>query len=59
MTNTQPSKAKLTTLAMVQIALCTALICVSAQLSIPLPIGVPFTLAAVITGYLLIWFIWA
>ena len=44
MTNTQPSKAKLTTLAMVQIALCTALICVSAQLSIPLPIGVPFTL---------------
>ena len=44
MTNTQPSKAKLTTLAMVQIALCTALICVSAQLAIPLPIGVPFTL---------------
>ncbi len=38
MANTQPSKAKLTTLAMVQIALCTALICVSAQL------GVPFTL---------------
>ena len=44
MANTQPSKAKLTTLAMVQIALCTALICVSAQLAIPLPIGVPFTL---------------
>ena len=44
MTNTQPSKAKLTTLAMVQIALCTALICVGAQLAIPLPIGVPFTL---------------
>ena len=44
MANTQPSKAKLTTLAMVQIALCTALICVSAQLAIPLPIGVPSTL---------------
>ena len=44
MTNTQPSKAKLTTVAMVQIALCTALICVGAQLAIPLPIGVPFTL---------------
>ena len=44
MANTQPSKAKLTTLAMVQIALCSALICVSAQLAIPLPIGVPFTL---------------
>nr|WP_316620575.1 biotin transporter BioY [uncultured Ruminococcus sp.] len=44
MANTQPSKVKLTTLAMVQIALCTALICVSAQLAIPLPIGVPFTL---------------
>ena len=44
MANTQPSKAKLTTLAMVQIALCTALICVSAQLATPLPIGVPFTL---------------
>lgn len=44
MADTQPSKAKLTTLAMVQIALCTALICVSAQLAIPLPIGVPFTL---------------
>ena len=44
MANTQPSKAKLTTLAMVQIALCIALICVSAQLAIPLPIGVPFTL---------------
>lgn len=44
MATTQPSKAKLTTLAMVQIALCTALICVSAQLAIPLPIGVPFTL---------------
>ena len=29
---------------MVQIALCTALICVAAQLAIPLPIGVPFTL---------------
>ena len=29
---------------MVQIALCTALICVGAQLAIPLPIGVPFTL---------------
>ena len=39
-----PSKAKLTTLAMVQIALCTALLCVSALISVPLPIGVPFTL---------------
>ena len=44
MTKNQPSRAKLTTLAMVQIALCTALICVAAQLAIPLPIGVPFTL---------------
>ena len=44
MTKNQPSRAKLTTLAMVQIALCTALICVAAQIAIPLPIGVPFTL---------------
>ena len=44
MTKNQPSRAKLTTLEMVQIALCTALICVAAQLAIPLPIGVPFTL---------------
>lgn len=42
--NAKSSKAKLTTLAMVQIALCTALLCVSALISIPLPIGVPFTL---------------
>ena len=47
MTKNQPSRAKLTTLAMVQIALCTALICVAAQLAIPLPIGVPFTLQVV------------
>ena len=38
------SNAKLTTLTMVQIALCTALLCVSALIAIPLPIGVPFTL---------------
>ncbi|MER2080249.1 MAG: biotin transporter BioY [Ruminococcus sp.] len=43
-TKTAPSKAKLTTLAMVQIALCTALMCIAAQISVPLPIGVPFTL---------------
>jgi len=38
------AKTKITTLAMVQIALCTALLCVSALIAIPLPIGVPFTL---------------
>ena len=48
MTKNQPSRAKLTTLAMVQIALCTALICVAAQLAILLPIGVPFTLQVLI-----------
>lgn len=38
------SKAKLTTLAMAQIAVCTAMMCAAAQISIPLPIPVPFTL---------------
>ena len=38
------SKLKLTTLAMAQIAVCTALLCVLSPLAIPLPIPVPFTL---------------
>ena len=44
MEQTKKSKTKLTTVAMAQIALCTALMCIAAQISIPLPIGMPFTL---------------
>ena len=42
------SKLKLTTLAMAQIAVCTALLCVLSPLAIPLPIPVPFTLQVLI-----------
>lgn len=42
------SKLKLTTLAMAQIAVCTALLCVLSPLAIPLPIPVPFTLQVLV-----------
>lgn len=42
------SKLKLTTLAMAQIAVCAALLCVLSPLAIPLPIPVPFTLQVMV-----------
>lgn len=48
MEKSKNSKLKLTTLAMAQIAVCTALLCVLSPLSIPLPIPVPFTLQVLV-----------
>ena len=42
------SKLKLTTLAMAQIAVRAALLCVLSPLAIPLPIPVPFTLQVLV-----------
>lgn len=42
------SKFRLTTLAMAQIAVCAALLCVLSPLAIPLPIPVPFTLQVLV-----------
>ncbi|MBQ1814980.1 MAG: biotin transporter BioY, partial [Ruminococcus sp.] len=42
------SKLKLTTLAMAQIAVSAALLCVLSPLAIPLPIPVPFTLQVLV-----------